>query len=114
MERREGGVKRLDAERGGVVVPALRAHQRDGAEAADVAVMEGASVVETQVQRGVAALAVGEGMLRVLEQQRAGEAGLHHEPLARRQVEHDELRAPPGTLYRGAGEAARKVGGAYV
>src|SRR4051795_12877425 len=100
MVRRERRVKRLDAERGDVRVEARRRHQRERAEAADVAVVEVATIRERERDAEEAPLALRQRAL--VEEQGAGEPRLHDEAVARRQVEHDELRAPPRALDAGA------------
>ena len=97
MRRREGWVKRLDAECAGVFVEPLRRHQRDGPETTNVAVVQIATVVERQMQRGVAALRdSGRGPRD--QQQRARESRLDDDAVAGREIEHDELGAPPARL----------------
>src|SRR5512132_3799357 len=96
MLRRECRVKGLDAERARVRVPSRRRHQRDRAEASNVAVVQGAAVVEAELERGVAALGVGERAVGWgVEQHRAGEARLHDYAVAGGKVEDDELGAAP-------------------
>ena len=82
-------------------------HEGDGAEPADVAVVQVASVVEREVQGGVGRFRVGEGT--AAQEERAGEARLHDDSVARIEVEHDELGAPPAALDRGAGRALREA-----
>ena len=58
MRRGERWVKRLDAECARVFVEPFGRHQRDGAEATNVAIVEVASVVEREVQCRVRRLAL--------------------------------------------------------
>src|SRR5436190_4372281 len=95
MGRGEPGVKRLDAERGGVLLEPSGAHQRQSAEPPNVAVMEVAAVVQCKADRRVRRLVVGERT--ATEQQGAGEARLHDDVISGVEVEHDELRAAPRT-----------------
>src|SRR4051812_44840625 len=96
MRGGEGGVKWLDAQRAGICGKAFRRHQRHGAETADVAVMQVASVVEREVQGRKGSLAVRERTAR--EQEGAREARLHDNAIARREVDHHKLRAAPAPL----------------
>ena len=86
------------------VGPARRVHEGDGAEAADVAVVQRAPVVEREGDGGVAALGVGERA--VIDEQGAGEARLHDDAVAGVELERDELRAPRAADDAGAGDAA--------
>src|SRR6185503_5493921 len=89
----KGGVKWLDAKRRGVGGESCRGHQRDGAESSDVAVVERAAVVENELERGIAALLIRKGA--GVDEQRAGEARLHHDALTRREIQNHELGSPP-------------------
>ncbi len=103
------GVKRLGAERRGVRMKPLGRHEGNGAESADVAVVECAAVVEVEVERGVLPLAGGE--IAGVDEERPGEAGLHDEPVAGRKIDHGELSAPPAAEDRGARGTSAKLGG---
>src|SRR3954467_6546957 len=92
----EGRVKGLDAQRRGIAGEAFRRHERDGAEAADVAVVNRAAVVQAELHRRVRTLALRQ--IPVIDEQRTGEAGLNDESVSAREIEHDELGAPPTAL----------------
>ena len=112
MGHRERGVKRLDAQCLDVFLESLGRHQRDGAEAANVAVVEVARVIEREVKRGVRCFPLRQGPGR--QEQRAGEARLHDDAVARAQVEHDALRASPAAHDRGAGNTTPQRGGRHL
>ena len=102
MVCREGGVKWLDAkpfriagERGG-------GHERHRTEAADIPIVQGASVGEGDLEGGVAAFALVERS--IVDQQRTRESRLYDQRVATRQLEDDELRAAPGPGYGGPGQ----------
>ena len=99
----EGGVKGLDAERGGIARESLGMHERDGAETADISVVDGATIIEPELDRRVRALAFGQ--VPVIDEQRASEARLNNESVSTGQVEDDELGATPAALDDGAGRA---------
>src|SRR5215467_7574919 len=94
----ERAVKWLDAERGRVLVESLWRHHGHRAQAADVTVVEGASVVECESDRGVAAFVIGKSP--VVDQQRASESRLYDDPVSGGQRNHDELGASPTSLDR--------------
>jgi hypothetical protein len=93
MVDRERRVKRLDAESGGVFGESPRRHDGDRSESADVAVVQGASIVEDELERGIPPLL--RRKLAGVDQQRAGKAGLHDESVARGEIEHNKLCAAP-------------------
>src|SRR4051812_48499165 len=92
----EGRVKGLDAQRRGIAGEAFRGHERNGAKAADVTIVNRAAVVQAELYRRVRTLALRQ--VPVIDEERAGEAGLHDESVSTREIEHDELGAPPATL----------------
>src|SRR5262245_1500367 len=96
MLRREVGVKWLDAESGGVLREALGIQQCDGSQSTDVAVVKRASVIELKVHRRIIQQLARQRA--VIDEQRARESRLHHDAVARRKVEHDELGSTPRTL----------------
>src|SRR5690349_9695161 len=109
MGRGERRVKRLDAECPDVLGEPLRAHERDRAEAADVAVVELPAVREVEGDAEEAALALRDPAR--VDEQGAGEARLDDEPVAGGEVEDDQLRPAPRSVDTRAadapGEAAR-------
>src|SRR6185312_5184517 len=92
------GIKRLDAKAGRVPRELIRRHERDGAESPDVSVVERSAVVERELDRRVAPFLWWQ--LAGVDEQRAGEARLNHEPLAGGQIEDDELGPTPDVLDR--------------
>ena len=107
MRAREAWVKRLDSERRGVLREPFRRHQGDGSQTTNVAVVQRAAVVQSQLDRGIAALLFGQ--IASIDEERAGEARLHDEAVAGRQVDHDELRAAPASTDRCARHAPREI-----
>src|SRR2546423_12582355 len=107
MRRRERRVKRLHAEPADVLAEPLRRHEGDRAEAADVAVVEAPAVGEGERDADELLLALGERRRSVVGEEGASEARLHDEPVARREVEDDELRATPRALDARAAHSAR-------
>src|SRR5690348_14257869 len=105
MRRRERRVKRLDAQPALVLREPRRRHEPDRAEAADVAVVQAAAVVEREGHAEELPLALRERSDAVVDEERAGEAGLDDEPVAGRQVEDHELRAPPRAVDARAAHA---------
>src|SRR5215510_6724952 len=106
MTRREFRVKWLDAEHGGVFRESLGVHQCDGPESPDVAVVKRPSVPELEAHgRIVQQLA---RKRTVVDEQCAGEPRLHHDTVARRKVEHYELRSTPRMLDTRARDAFRE------
>src|SRR4051794_18889786 len=99
MGLRKRRVKRLYAEGGHVLREAIGTHERKGAEAADVAIMQVAPVVEAKAQRGVRGFRLRERSSA--EQQGAGESRLDDDAVAGVEVEHDELGAAPAAADRG-------------
>ena len=93
----ELAVKWLDAERCGVAVEPLGIHQCDGAQPTDVAIVQRSTVVENELDGRVLALALRK--IPGVNQQSAREARLDDQTFARREIEHDELRAPPCSRY---------------
>src|SRR5215217_1363072 len=93
MGRGERRVKRLDAERRGVLREARGTHQRQRPEAANVAIVEVTAVVQREAHGGVRSLVLGERT--ATEEQRTGESGLYDDAILRVEIEHDELRAAP-------------------
>ena len=96
---RERGIKGLRAEFRRVCGEEGGSHERQSAQASDVAVMENTGIPETEGNRRVAQFFVGDAAL-VVDQQGSGEARLHYDPIAGRQVYHDELRAAPDSFDR--------------
>ena len=103
MRCSERSVKWLDAELRGVALESLRIHQGDGAKSANVAVVERAIVIKNELDRRVLAF-VFRQIARV-DQKCASEAGLYDQAIARRKVEDNELRAPPGVCEPRADDA---------
>src|ERR1044071_6047746 len=103
----EERVKWLDPERRAVLLEARRGHERDGAQATDVPVVNRAAIGEDQLDRRVAAFVVGESA--GVDEKRAGEARLHDDAIVARQVDHDELGAPPCPENGRAGDSPRKL-----
>src|SRR5438093_13721127 len=100
-------VKGLDAERGGVARKPIGSHQRERSESANVAVVNGTSIAEPELDRGIRSFAIGE--VAVVDEQSAGEAWLHDEMVAGAQVEHDELRTSPAARDGGSRCAPREL-----
>src|SRR5690349_15695136 len=109
MLRREGAVKWLDAERGAVAREPVGVHECDGAESSNVAVVERSSIVENELDRRVPSFLVRE--IAGVDEQRAGESRLHHETIARRQVDHNELCSSPGSRDASADDACSQCSG---
>src|ERR1035437_1226191 len=103
MGHGERGVKWLDSECLDVFLESLGRHQREGAEGTNVAIVEGASVIESEVHGRVCRLALRERPGG--EEKRAGEAWLHDDPVAGGEIEHDHLRPAPASQYQCAGHA---------
>src|SRR3954471_24226583 len=93
MLRGKVGVKGLDAKFGGVKLKPLGSHQRERTEPPNVPVVNRAPVLESELHSRVRALSFGE--VAAIDQKRASEARLDDQPIAGREVEDDELRAPP-------------------
>ena len=90
----ERAVKWLDAERGCVAREPISVHQRDRSEPPNVPIVKRAAVVENELDGRVLALALRK--VAGVDQERSGEPRLNHETVAAGEIEHDELRAPPG------------------
>src|SRR5215212_3204593 len=112
MLRRERGVKRLRAQSLRVAGPAFGTHQGHGPEATNVAVVQGATVVELKAKRGVATLALGK--IARVDQQGTGEARLYDDSVAAVEVEHYQLRSTPSASDPHAGGAARQLVGGHL
>src|SRR3954462_906984 len=93
MLRSKVAVKGLDAKFGGVKLKPFGPHQRERAEPPNVPVVDRASVLESELHSRVRALSFGE--VATIDEERASEARLDDQSIAGREVEHDELRAPP-------------------
>src|SRR5436305_5826059 len=93
MLRGKVRVKGLGAKFGGVKLKPVGSHQRERAEPPNVPVVNRASVLENELHSRVRALPLGE--VAAIDEERAGESRLDDEPIAGRQVEDDQLRAPP-------------------
>jgi hypothetical protein len=107
MLRRERGVKGLDAESARVSLEALGAHERDGAQPADVAVVQVPAVVEGEAQGGVGSFVGRKGP--AAEQQGPREPRLDDDAIARTEIEDDELRPALAAKHLDASEATHKV-----
>lgn len=101
----ERGIKGLDPIRLNVRREATFVHQRERAKSTDVAVVKSPGVRETERNGRVAQLLGGKAA-SIIDQQGAGEPRLHHDPIASRQVEHDQLGAPPGSFDRRSDRAS--------
>src|SRR3954469_10616609 len=101
MLRGKVGVKGLDAKFGGVKLKPLGAHQRERAEPPNVPIMDRASVIESELHSRVRTLALRQ--VAPVDEERASEARLDDQPIAGREIEDDELRAPPTPRDRCAG-----------
>src|SRR5688500_18630850 len=91
----EGRVKRLGTERGFVARESAGIHESHGAEASNVAIVNGASVGEADSDRGVTEL--DRWQAAIVEKQRSGETGLDDDPVTGGQVQNHELRTPPAS-----------------
>lgn len=108
MIHRERRVKGLDAESAGILLPSSGGHERDGAKAADVAVMEVATIVEGEMQGGVRRF--GRRKRSAAQKKGTGESGLDDDSLAGVQVNDDQLCAAPAAYHRGASDARGQIG----
>src|SRR5689334_24059784 len=99
-------VKWLDSKFFGVLIEALRAHQRKRSQASHVRVVDSSTVVEVQFQSGIAK--VGSVQLAVVDQQCAGESWLHDDSVAGVQIEYDKFRTPPAAHDRRPAQTARE------
>src|SRR6059058_1770172 len=93
MSSGKGWVKWLDAQSAGVFVEARGIHECHGPEAAHVAVVKCASIVEGELHRRV--LAQLRRKRAVVDQESARKPRLHDEPIAGGEVQHDQLRTAP-------------------
>src|SRR6266516_4228788 len=107
MFRGERGVKWLDTERRGVAFKSIGTHERESAEAPDIAVVERAAVVQRELDRRVLAFTVRE--VAGVDEQRTREPRLHDEVLAGRKVQDDELCATPAARDCGTGDALAQL-----
>src|SRR5215210_6524712 len=98
----ERRVKRLDAELRRVLIEAAGAHQRECPEATNVAVVKVPSVIETEANRRV--WRFGLGQRAAGQEERAGEPRLNDDPLARVQIEDDQLGATPSAHEAPSGD----------
>src|SRR5512143_3083768 len=106
------GVKWLHPESAGDDGEALLRHEGHRSKAADVAVVERAAVTQVERQGRVAALIVGH--VPVVDQQGACESRLHDQTIARRQIDHDELGAPPTMADHGPRKTPRELVAPYL
>src|SRR4051794_37569917 len=97
----KGGVKWFHPQIRRVLVEALRIHERHRAEPANVAIVQHATVGENELHVRVPELLCRE--IATVDQQSAGESWLHHDPVARGELEDDELGAPPAARDRRSG-----------
>src|SRR5438874_10896922 len=107
MLGRERRVKGLDAECCSVALESLCSHEGERPQSPDVTVVNGASVVELELNGRVFALAIGQPT--GVNEQRSGESRLHDEAVAGGEVEDDELGATPAALDCGARRATRQL-----
>src|SRR5437764_1990933 len=112
MLRRERGVKWLDTERGRVALESFGAHEREGPESPNVAVVDRPAVVKRELYRGVFTLSVGQ--IPIVNQQRTSEAGLHDETIASGEIQYDELRATPTTRDLGSCDSSAELARRYL
>ena len=106
MLRREGWVKRFGAQSGIQFRKTQRSHQGEGAEPADVAVGESASVVQSERDGYVAERFGRKGA--VVDEERAGEARLDHDSVAGVEGDHDGLGAAVAALDARSQHASRQ------
>src|SRR5215208_315571 len=100
----ERRVKRLDAQCRRVCVEARRVHERHRAQASDIAIMELSSIVQREAHRRVWRLY--RRQWTAAQEERAGEAGLYDDPVARVEVQNDQLGATP-RAHEGASDRTR-------
>src|SRR4051812_9967214 len=93
MVWRKRRVKRLRTERRDVALKAFGRHERHGSETTNVAVVQGTAVGEHERHGRIATLGVGK--LSVVQEERACESRLDDDAVARREIDDDELGAPP-------------------
>ena len=103
---RERAVKGLDAERRRVAREPAGIHQCHRSKPTNVAVVQRSTIVEDELDRRVLALAFWK--MAGVNQQGAREARLDDKALASREVEDDELRAPPRSGDPRADDALRQ------
>ena len=114
----ERRVKRLDAQCRRVFGEPRRVHERDGAEAPDVAIVEVAAVVEDEAQRGVRRLRSGSGprasssapVKRGCTTMRSPESRSRTTSLARRQARCDRDARSRDCASSAGGDLAQHVG----
>ena len=87
MLRGERAVKWLDPQRCRVALKPVGVHQHDGSEPTNVAVVDGAPVVENELDCRVLALPLGE--VAGIDQKRSGEPGLNDYPVAGGQIKNN-------------------------
>src|SRR5689334_3804112 len=90
----ERAVKWLNAQRRCIARESFGVHQRDRSQPPDIAVVQRSTIVENELDRRILALPLRK--ISGVNQQGAREARLNDQAFTSREVEHDELRAPPG------------------
>src|SRR5687767_10269596 len=110
MGVREGRVKWLNAKPFRVVRQSPGAHECDGAEAANVAIVQGTAVRESQLQRGVGQLTLRQRP--IVDQEGSGKSWLNDQRIASRELDDDELGPPPAPRDRRTGKSAGQSPGA--
>src|SRR6185436_9392368 len=108
----EARVKRLDAERAGVLREPFVGHERHCSKPTNVAVVQRASIVQPELDRRVAPLVFRE--IAAIYQESAGKARLNDNAVASREIDHDELGASPAAFDRGARNAPRESASAHL
>src|SRR5688500_13712043 len=106
MRISEGRVKWLNGKPFRVAVELPRAHERHGPEAADVAVVQRATIIERELERGVRELAFGERSL--VDEQGTSEPGLNDQRVTGRELDDDQLRPPPAPRDQSATNPPRQ------
>src|ERR1700694_5591737 len=102
MRGRKSTVKWLYAEFPRVLFETIGIHQRNRSESPDVGVMQSSAVVEVEPQRRIIELRPRESA--VIDQERAREARLYHDPIIRVEIDHHQLRATPAAEDRGVSQ----------
>src|SRR3977135_3320520 len=105
MRGRKCTVKWLDAEFPRVLFETIGIHQRNRSKSPDVGVMQSSAVVEVEPQRGIIELRPRESA--VIDQQRAREARLYHDSIARVEIEHHQLCPAPAAKNRAISQPLR-------
>jgi hypothetical protein len=111
MRRCKRTVKRLNAEFPGVFSESLLIHEREGAEPADIGIVQSSTIVEIHPQSRVFERFLTESA--VVDEQRTREPRLHDDTLAGVEVDHYQLRPPPAAHDSRVAQPSRQRPRAY-